>query len=128
MGPAGAGQLTKAVNQVILAGSLLGVAEGISLARAFGIELEKLIEALREGAGASWVLSNRAIFMAHDDFPPVGRVALHLKDLKLALATAQRADVLLAGAELVRGLEQNLVDSGRGDLDISALVLAIEHR
>lgn len=126
LGPIGAGQLTKAVNQVILAGSLLGVAEGMMLARANGLDLEKLIEALREGAGASWVLSNRAIFMAREDFPPVGRLALHMKDLNIALATAKGANVELAGATLVRDLEQKLAASGRGDFDISALILALQ--
>jgi 3-hydroxyisobutyrate dehydrogenase-like beta-hydroxyacid dehydrogenase len=72
------------------------------------------------------VLSNRASFMAARDFPPVGRLALHLKDLKIALESARAAGVVLPGAELVTRLEQSLADAGRGDLDISGLVLAFE--
>ena len=126
MGPSGAGQLTKAVNQVMLAGSLLGVAEGVALARAAGLDLPRVIDALREGAAASWVLSNRATFMAARDFPPAGRLALHLKDLRIALQAARDLDVTLPGADLVSGLEQSLADAGHGDIDVSALVLAIE--
>jgi 3-hydroxyisobutyrate dehydrogenase len=126
MGPTGAGQLTKAINQVILAGSLLGVAEGMTLAKASGMDLEKVIEALKDGAGSSWVLSNRAIFMARGEYPPVGRLALHLKDLNIALQVALEAGVGLGGATMVRDLEKQLASSGRGDYDISAIVLALE--
>jgi 3-hydroxyisobutyrate dehydrogenase len=126
MGPSGAGQLTKAVNQVMLAGSLLGVAEGIALARAAGLDVPRVIDALREGAASSWVLSNRATFMAARDFPPAGRLALHLKDLKIAREAARDTGVTLPGADLVTRLEQSLADAGQGDLDVSALVLAVE--
>jgi 3-hydroxyisobutyrate dehydrogenase-like beta-hydroxyacid dehydrogenase len=126
LGPSGAGQQVKAVNQVILAGSLLGVAEGVALARAAGLDVPRVIDALRDGAAASWVLSNRAAFMAAQDFPPVGRLALHLKDLKIALESARAAGVALPGAELVTRLEQSLADAGQGDLDISGLVIAVE--
>lgn len=126
MGPVGAGQLTKAVNQVILAGSLLGVAEGMVMAQAVGLDLDRVIDALREGAAASWVLSNRASFMARRDFPPVGRLALHLKDLNIALSSASEAGVSLRGAQLVRDLERRLADAGRADADVSALLLACE--
>ena len=126
MGPSGAGQLTKAINQVILAGSLLGVAEGVILAKAFELDVEKVIDALQEGAGASWVLSNRAVFMARDDYPPVGRLALHLKDLNIALQTAAEAGVQLPGATMVRDLEDGLAKRGMGDHDISALILAMK--
>jgi 3-hydroxyisobutyrate dehydrogenase-like beta-hydroxyacid dehydrogenase len=126
LGPSGAGQQVKAVNQVMLAGTLLGVAEGVALARAAGLDLHRVIDALQQGAAASWVLSNRATFMAASDFPPVGRLALHLKDLKIALESARTAGVALPGAELVTRLEQSLADAGMGDLDVSGLVLAVE--
>lgn len=125
-GPSGSGQQVKAVNQVMLAGALLGVAEGVALARAAGLDVATVVDALKDGAAASWVLSNRATFMAAGDFPPVGRLALHLKDLKIALESARAAGVRLPGTELVTSLEQALADAGQGDLDISALVLEIE--
>ena len=128
MGPTGFGQLTKAINQVILAGSLAGVAEGMAFARASGMDLHRVIDALKDGAGASWVLSNRATFMARDDYPPVGRLALHLKDLNIALDAAAAAGIALRCATLVRDLEYALNESGRGDFDISALILAVESR
>jgi 3-hydroxyisobutyrate dehydrogenase len=126
MGPTGFGQLTKAINQVILAGSLVGVAEGMAFARASGMDLHRVIDALKDGAGASWVLSNRATFMARDEYPPVGRLALHLKDLNIALDTAGAAGIELGCATFVRDLEYALAESGRGDFDISALILAVE--
>ena len=80
MGPIGAGQATKAVNQVILCGSYLGVAEGIVLAIKSGLDPEQVVGALSGGAARSWVLENRSGRMIADDYPLGFRIALHLKD------------------------------------------------
>jgi 3-hydroxyisobutyrate dehydrogenase-like beta-hydroxyacid dehydrogenase len=125
-GAAGSGQLTKAVNQVMLAGAFLGVAEGLTLAKAAGLDAAQVVDALREGAAASWVLSNRGPFMARDDYPPAGRVALHHKDLGIALAALDELGLELRGTRLVHELEGRLVDSGRADLDVSAIHLAVQ--
>lgn len=122
VGPSGAGQVTKAVNQVILAGSYLGVAEGVAMAEAAGLDVAAVIGALEEGAAASWVLSNRAGRMIERDFEPAGRLALHLKDLGIALALAGDAGQVLPGAALVTGMEQALAAAGHGDEDVSAIV------
>lgn len=122
MGPSGAGQTTKAVNQVILAGSLLGVSEGVAMAEAAGLDVESVLAALQDGAAASWVLSSRGSWMARRDFPPAGRLALHHKDLRIALDLARSVDQRLPGAELVAAMEGDLIEAGRGDDDVSALV------
>ncbi len=124
-GDAGAGQLAKAVNQVMLAGIFLGVAEGLALAKAAGLDAEQVVDALSAGAASSWVLSARGPFMARDEYPPEGRVALHHKDLGIALEAMRALGFELPGARLVHGLEQRLVDSGRGDFDVSAVHLAV---
>lgn len=89
LGPAGSGQVGKAVNQLILAGSLLGVAEGVALARRSGIDVDQLIAGIQRGAAASWVLSNRSDMMLSGDFTPKGRSALHHKDLLIAQQLAK---------------------------------------
>ena len=124
-GGAGAGQLAKAVNQVMLAGIFLGVAEGLALAKAAGLDAEQVVDALSAGAASSWVLSARGPFMARDDYPPEGRVALHHKDLGIAIEAMRALGIDLPGARMVHGLEQRLVDSGRGDLDVSSVHLAV---
>src|SRR6185369_15490293 len=68
LGPSGAGQVAKAVNQVMIAGTYATVGEGIALAQAAGLPLEKLVEALSGGAAASWVLQNRSGNMIADTY------------------------------------------------------------
>ena len=81
VGPIGAGQAVKAVNQVILAGTYLGVAEGIVLAIKAGLDVEQVVGALGGGAAQSWVLANRSGRMIDNDYPLGFKVALHRKDL-----------------------------------------------
>ena len=81
VGPIGAGQAVKAVNQVILAGTYLGVAEGIVLAMKAGLDVEQVAAALGGGAAQSWVLANRTGRMLANDYPLGFKVSLHRKDL-----------------------------------------------
>ena len=73
VGPIGSGQAVKAVNQVILAGTYLGVAEGIVLAVKAGLDVEQVVEALGGGAAQSWVLANRSGRMLANDYPSGSR-------------------------------------------------------
>lgn len=125
MGPVGAGQATKAVNQVILGGTYLGVAEGMVLAIKSGLDPEQVVEALSGGAAASWVLQNRAGRMIEDDYPLGFRIALHLKDLGIALGLAREVGASLPVAALAAQIEQGLVAQGHGDDDNAALARAI---
>ena len=125
MGPVGAGQATKAVNQVILAGTYLGVAEGIVLALKAGLDPEKVVSALSGGAARSWVLENRSGRMIADEYPLGFRIALHLKDLAIALALAREVGAALPVAALASQIEAGLVARGHGDDDNAALARAI---
>jgi 3-hydroxyisobutyrate dehydrogenase len=125
MGPIGAGQATKAVNQVILCGSYLGVAEGIVLAIKSGLDPEQVVGALSGGAARSWVLENRAGRMIADDYPLGFRIALHLKDLGIALELAREVGASLPVAALASQIEAGLVAKGHGDDDNAALARAI---
>lgn len=125
MGPVGAGQATKAVNQVIICGAYLGVAEGIVLAIKSGLDPEQVVEALSGGAARSWVLENRAGRMITDDYPPGFRIALHLKDLGIALGLAREVGASLPVAGLAAQIEAGLVAQGHGDDDNSALARAV---
>jgi len=124
-GPVGAGQAAKAVNQVILAGTYLGVAEGLVLAIKAGLDPEQVVTALSTGAAQSWVLANRSGRMLANDYPLGFRVALHLKDLGIALAMARETGSALPVAALAAQLEAGLVAGGHADDDMSALARAI---
>jgi 3-hydroxyisobutyrate dehydrogenase len=125
MGPSGAGQATKAVNQVILAGAYLGVAEGMVLAIKSGLDAEKVASALAGGAAGSWVLNNRSGRMIDDEYPLGFRIALHLKDLTIALGMAREVGAALPVTALASQIEAGLVAKGHGDDDNSALARAI---
>ena len=125
MGPVGSGQATKAVNQVILAGTYLGVAEGIVLAIKAGLDPETVVEALAGGAAGSWVLQNRSGRMIADDYPLGFRIALHRKDLAIALQLAREVGAALPVAGMAEQIENGLIAKGHGDDDNSALARAI---
>jgi 3-hydroxyisobutyrate dehydrogenase len=125
MGPVGAGQATKAVNQVIISGTYLGVAEGLVLAIKAGLDPDAVVTALSSGAAQSWVLANRSGRMVEDRYPLGFKVALHRKDLAIALDLAREAGVALPVAGIAAQLENGLVANGHGDEDMSALARAI---
>ncbi len=125
VGPIGAGQAVKAVNQVILAGTYLGVAEGIVLAIKAGLDVEQVVGALGGGAAQSWVLANRSGRMIDNEYPLGFKVALHRKDLAIALELAAQLGAALPVSALAAQLESGLIARGHGEDDMSALARAI---
>jgi 3-hydroxyisobutyrate dehydrogenase len=125
VGPIGAGQAVKAVNQVILAGTYLGVAEGIVLAIKAGLDVEQVVEALGGGAAQSWVLANRSGRMIDNEYPLGFKVALHRKDLGIALDLAAQLGAALPVSALAAQLESGLIAQGHADADMSALARSI---
>ena len=125
MGPVGSGQATKAVNQVIISGTYLGVAEGLVLAMQAGLDVQKVVTALSGGAAQSWVLANRSGRMIDNDYPLGFKVALHRKDLGIALDLAREVGAALPVTGLTAEIENGLVRRGHGDDDISAVARAI---
>ena len=128
VGPIGSGQAVKAVNQVILAATYLGVAEGIVLAMKAGLDVDQVVGALGGGAAQSWVLANRAGRMIANDYPLGFKVALHHKDLGIALELAEELGVDLPVSALAASLETELIAAGHADDDMSALARSIRAR
>jgi 3-hydroxyisobutyrate dehydrogenase len=125
VGPIGAGQITKAINQIIISGTYLTVAEGLTLGIKAGLDMEKVIQAISGGAAASWVLHNRGINVVNNTYPLGFRVRLHHKDLRVALDTARELGVTLPATALVAQIENGLIAKGYGDDDVSAIGRAI---
>ena len=125
VGPIGAGQAVKAVNQVILAGTYLGVAEGIVLALKSGLDVDQVVGALSGGAAQSWVLTNRSGRMKDNDYPLGFKVALHRKDLGIALGLARELGASLPISALCEAIEAGLMGQGHADDDMSAVARAI---
>ena len=124
-GPAGSGQAVKAVNQVVIAGAYLGVAEGIVLALKAGLDATAVAGALGGGAARSWVLENRSGRMIDNEYPLGFRTSLHLKDLAIALDLARSVGATLPVAGLAAQLEAGLIARGKGDEDMSNVARAI---
>ena len=125
MGRVGAGQATKAVNQVILAGTYLAVAEGIVLAMRAGLDPVAVVRALSGGAAQSWVLANRSERMIRNEYPIGFKLALHRKDLGIALELAESVGAALPVAGIAAQIENALIAAGHGEEDNSALARAI---
>jgi 3-hydroxyisobutyrate dehydrogenase len=125
VGPIGAGQAVKAVNQVILAGTYLGVAEGVVLALKSGLDVEQVVAALSGGAAQSWVLTNRSGRMLENDYPLGFKVALHRKDLGIALSMARELGASLPVSALCEAIEAGLIGQGHADDDMSAVARSI---
>ncbi len=128
LGPPGAGQWAKAINQVILAGTYLGVAEGVTLALKAGLDASRVLGALAGGAADSWVVRNRVGRMIDNDYPLGFKIALHRKDLGIAQELAKATGADLPVTDLAARFEDQLVAEGRGEDDNSALARIIRRR
>ena len=128
VGPSGSGQAVKAVNQVMLAGTYIGVAEGIVLAMKAGLDVGQVVEALGGGAAQSWVLANRSGRMIANDYPLGFKVELHRKDLGIALDLAREMGAELLVAKLAATFETDLIADGHAGDDMSALARVIRRR
>ena len=121
MGPSGAGQATKATNQIMCAGIIQAVGEAMAFAHAEGLPLERVIEILGKGAGSSWYFVNRAPFMARQSYPAGFKVRLHAKDLRICRDMAAQRGAHLPIVESTLREYATLVVEGFGDEDISAI-------
>lgn len=121
MGPSGAGQATKATNQIMCAGIIQAVGEAMAFARAEGLPLDKVIETLGQGAGSSWYFVHRAPFMARGEYPAGFRVRLHEKDLRICRQMAASHGAHLPVVDSTLALYHELIASGHGDEDISTV-------
>jgi 3-hydroxyisobutyrate dehydrogenase len=128
VGESGAGQITKAINQIIIAGTYAAVAEGLTVGLAAGIDIAAAHQAVSGGAAGSWVLSNRAKNMIDGDYPLGFRTRLHRKDLGIALETARELGVALPIAALVEQLETSLIKRGYGDEDVSNIARIVREQ
>jgi 3-hydroxyisobutyrate dehydrogenase len=121
MGPTGAGQSTKAVNQIMCAGINEAVTEALAFAEAQNLPMEKVIEVISGGAAGNWFLDKRGLTMTQGIFKPGFRLALHHKDLKICQAMAAEIGIEIPLSDMsVRHYEQ-LMNEGYGDEDISAM-------
>ena len=120
-GSVGSGQQVKAVNQVLVAGSYAAVAEAIALGQHLQLPMERVVAALVGGAAGSWALQHRSGAMLADQYPLGFKLALHHKDLKIALDAAKEQQLELPITQRVLEQESELMQQGLGNADVSVL-------
>lgn len=122
MGPVGAGQATKAVNQVMVAGIAEAVCEALALGEKLNLPSERLISVVSAGAAGSWFLNHRGRTMMDNRFDVGFKLSLLLKDLLICQVLAQDLDISLPTVEAAIRDYRKLVELGDGDNDISGLI------
>jgi len=127
VGPIGAGQTVKLVNQVLVVVTMMGVGEALLFAEAGGLDLKKTLEAVSAGAAGSWMLSNRGPQVVERDWRPGFTIDLQQKDLRLVLEAADQMGVPMLGTSMVFNLYRTLQKQGLGGDGNHALVKALEH-
>jgi 3-hydroxyisobutyrate dehydrogenase-like beta-hydroxyacid dehydrogenase len=122
LGEAGAGQLTKMVNQICIAGLVQGLAEGIAFAQNAGLDVDAVVDVIGKGAAQSWQMDNRASTMAKGQFDFGFAVQWMRKDLAICLAEARRNGSQLPVAALVDQFYADVESAGGQRLDTSSLI------
>jgi len=125
-GGAGAGQHTKMSNQIVIAGTMVGVCESLLYAYKAGLSLESMVDCIRGGAAACWALDNLAPRVIKRDFEPGFIVEHFIKDMAIALAEADRMHIVLPGLALAHQLYGAVRAQGHGRRGTQALMLALE--
>ena len=121
-GEAGAGQHTKMCNQITNAAGMLGVAESLAYASKAGLDMEKVLQSISSGAAGSWALSNLAPRALKGDYAPGFYVKHYLKDMRIALASAEEMNLSLPALTLAKRLYDDLSADGGGDDGTHAIV------
>jgi 3-hydroxyisobutyrate dehydrogenase len=122
MGPAGAGQLTKMVNQLCIAGLVQGLAEALNFGMRAGLDMEKVIAVISKGAAQSWQMDNRASTMVQGKFDFGFPVMWMRKDLKICLEEANRNGALLPTTALIDQYYHQIMKAGGSRWDTSSLI------
>lgn len=122
MGPAGAGQKTKLCNQIAIAGALSGACEALTYAKACGLEVEQVLEAISSGAAGSFQLSNVAAKGAGGDWAPGFMLKHFIKDMKLSRESSDSCGVSLDVLKQVLKEAESLEEQGQGDAGTQTLL------
>jgi 2-hydroxy-3-oxopropionate reductase len=125
-GPSGAGQTTKACNQIVVAAQMVGVSEALVFAQKAGADLDAVVEAISGGAAGCWTLDNRAPSMIQGDFDPGFFASYQYKDLRIATDAGEAFGAPMPQTGIAHELYKSMETTGRGDDDNSGVMQVIE--
>ena len=121
-GPAGSGQYAKMANQIAIASNMMGVCEAVAYAKRAGLDPAEVVETISGGAAGSWSLSNLAPRMLRGDYAPGFFIKHFIKDMGIALASAEEMHLDLPGLKLAKRLYDELSARGMEDSGTQALI------
>jgi len=122
MGDTGAGQLTKMVNQICIAGLLQGLSEGIKFGILSGLDIPKVVEVISKGAAGSWQMQNRAETMSKGEFDFGFAIELMHKDLQICINESKKNNANLPITKTIDDFYKKLIDKGYNRNDTSSLI------
>jgi 2-hydroxy-3-oxopropionate reductase len=126
VGDAGAGQVAKAANQIMVAAQMVAMGELLVFAKKAGVDPRKVVEAIKGGAAQCWTLDVKPPRLFDGNRNPGFKAHMQLKDLRIILETAREYEIPISSAAEHTKFFQQMIDSGMGDLDNSAVVGVIE--
>jgi 3-hydroxyisobutyrate dehydrogenase len=126
MGPAGAGQHTKTCNQILVAGTMIGVCESLLYAVKLGLDQQAVIDIIGKGAAGSWAISNLGPRLVRGDFKTGFLVRHFIKDMGIALQESAAVSLSLPGLALVQQLYVAVMAQGHHECTTQALYLALK--
>ncbi len=126
VGGAGAGQVAKAANQIMVAAQMVAMGELLVFSKKAGVDPRKVVDAIKGGAAQCWTLDVKPPRLFDGNRNPGFKAHMQLKDLKIILETAREYDIPVSGTEANADLFQQMIDLGMGELDNSAVVGVIE--
>ena len=126
VGDAGAGQVAKAANQIMVAAQMVAMGELLVFSKKAGVDPRKVVDAIKGGAAQCWTLDVKPPRLFDDNRSPGFKAHMQLKDLNIILDTAREYDIPVSGTVENTKLFQQMIDSGMGELDNSAVVGVIE--
>jgi 3-hydroxyisobutyrate dehydrogenase len=126
-GPAGHGQHTKLANQIAIAAGMIAATEALLYAQKAGLEPEKVLQSIEKGAAGSWTLSHLVPRMIRGDFAPGFYVKHFIKDLTIALESAQQMALKVPGLELTKTLYEQLAAQGGADWGTQAIYTLLKN-
>jgi len=128
VGESGAGQVAKAANQIMVAAQMVAMGELLVFAKKAGVNPRKVVDAIKGGAAQCWTLDVKPPRLFDGNRNPGFKARMQLKDLKIILDTAKEYDVPIPSTMENAELFQQMIDSGMGELDNSAVVGVIEEK
>ena len=128
VGDSGAGQVAKAANQIMVAAQMVAMGELLVFSKKAGVDPRKVVEAIKGGAAQCWTLDVKPPRLFDGNRNPGFKAHMQLKDLKIILDTAQEYGIPISGTIENPKLFQQMIDSGMGELDNSAVVGVIEEK